>query len=363
MNEWREARNILAVRLDNIGDVVMLGPALRAVKESSPQARLTLLASPAGSTAAPLLPWIDDVITWRSVWQDLGGLPFDPGRELALIAELRERAFDAALIFSSFSQSPHPPGYVCYLAGIPLRAGESKEFGGSTLTTELRGAPDALHQAERNLRLIEALGFVARDRQLRLFIAEEARIRAGQLLVGAGIDTDAPFVLIHPGASAQARRYPAERYGEAARLLLAQGRQVLVTGVEREAALVEAVLASAPGAAALLGTTTLAEYAALVEQAALVVCANTLPLHLADALGTPLVVLYAGTEYEAQWAPRATAARLLRRPTPCTPCYLFACPIGQPCLDVAPEEVAAAAAALLREQAGGAGMERTSYGH
>src|SRR5437660_5258351 len=154
MNEWLSAKNILAVRLDNIGDVIMLGPALRAVKETSPQAQLTLLASPAGSNAVPLLPWIDDVITWRPVWQDVGTLsggqvrrmPFDPERERELISMLAERKFDAALIFTSFSQTPHVPGYVCYLAGIPLRAGESKEFGGSTLTTELRGSPCISHK-------------------------------------------------------------------------------------------------------------------------------------------------------------------------------------------------------------------------
>src|SRR5436190_20471369 len=176
MNEWLSAKNILAVRLDNIGDVVMLGPALRAVKETSPQARLTLLASPAGSTAVPLLPWVDDVITWRPVWQDVGGrMPFHPARERELINMLAERQFDAALVFSSFSQTPHTPGYVCYLAGIPLRAGESKEFGGSTLSTELQGAPTEMHQVERNLRLVEHLGLVARDRRLVVAIPDSAR--------------------------------------------------------------------------------------------------------------------------------------------------------------------------------------------
>jgi len=149
MHEWLAAKHILAVRLDNIGDVIMLGPALRAVKETSPYTRLTLLASPGGATAVPLLPWVDDVITWRTVWQDVGGrIPFDPARERELIDLLAERKFEAALIFTSFSQTPHTPGYACYLAGIPLRAGESKEFGGSTLTTELRGAADELHQTE-----------------------------------------------------------------------------------------------------------------------------------------------------------------------------------------------------------------------
>src|SRR5438874_5843179 len=208
MNEWLMAKNILAVRLDNIGDVIMLGPALRAVKETVSHARLTLLASPGGATAVPLLPWVDDVITWRTIWQDVGGrIPFDPRRERELIDLLARREFDAALIFTSFSQTPHTPGYACYLAGIPLRAGESKEFGGSTLTTELRGSPDELHQVERNLRLVEHLGFVARDRLLMLAIPEEARQAVPTLLERVGFDPAAPFLLVHPGASAQARRY------------------------------------------------------------------------------------------------------------------------------------------------------------
>ena len=350
MNEWLAAKNILAVRLDNIGDVVMLGPALRAVKESSPQARLTLLASPAGSTAVPLLPWVDEVITWRPIWQDVGGcMPFHPARERELINILAERQFDGALIFTSFSQTPHTPGYACYLAGIPLRAGESKEFGGSTLTTELEASPDDLHQVERNLRLVEHLGFVARDRRLMLAIPEEARQAVPSLLERVGLDPDAPFVLVHPGASAQARRYPVERFGIVARLLTRRGWPILVTGVEREAVLLAELIQHAPDARCLIGGATLAEYAALVERAALVICNDTLPMHLADAVGTPEVVLFSGTDYEEQWRPRATAHRLLRRPTSCHPCYLFECPIGLPCLDIPPEEVVENCDAVLEE--------------
>ncbi|MGZ3667880.1 MAG: glycosyltransferase family 9 protein [Ktedonobacterales bacterium] len=350
MNGWLAARNILAVRMDNIGDVVMLGPALWAVKETSPNARITLLASPAGATAAPLLPWVDDVIVWRAIWQDVGRrMPFDPARERELIADLAARNFDAALIFTSFSQTPHVPGYVCYLAGIPLRAGESKEFGGAALTTELRGAPDAMHQAERNLRLVEALGFVVRDRHLSVATGDEARAQAVRMLGEVGIDAARPYVLLHPGASAQARRYPPERFGAVAALLTEAGWQVLVTGVDREGALLSAVMERAPLATLLMGRTTLPGYAALVERAALVLCNDSLPLHLADAVRTPEVVLYSGTEYEEQWRPRATRARLLRRPTPCQPCYLFECPIGLPCLDIPPEEVAAAALEVLTE--------------
>jgi len=352
MNDWRDARNILVVRLDNIGDVIMLGPALRAVKQATPDARLTLLASPAGAGATPLLPWIDDVIVWRSVWQDAHGrVPFDPARERDLVEQLAARHFDAALIFTSFSQTPHAPGYVCYLAGIPLRAGESKEFGGGVLTTELRGAPDEMQQAERNLRLVEALGFPVTDRRLAVALTPDDRGAADSLLAEIGLDPLQPFILIHPGASATARRYPPERFGEVAQLLRHRGRQVLLTGVEREAEIVNQAACHAPGVPCLVGQTTLAQYAALIERASLVICGNTLPLHLADALGTPLVVLYSGTDYEEQWRPRFVPAELLRRPTDCHPCYLFNCPIGQPCLDIPATEVVAAAERFLARAA------------
>ena len=352
MNTWLAARNILAARMDNMGDVVMLGPALRAVKRTSPGTRITLLTSPAGAQVAPLLPEVDDVIVWRAIWQDVGNrMPLDPDRELELVRLLAERSFDAALIFTSFSQNPHVPGYVCYLAGIPLRAGESKEFGGSALTAELHGCPDETHQAERNLRLVEHLGFRAADgdRQLAICLDDEARARVPVLLRDTGIAPGEPYILLHPGASCEARRYAAERYGEAARLLEARGQRVIVTGVEREAELVKTAARGIPARRMLLGKTSVAELAALIERAALVICNDTLTLHLADAVRTPLVVLYSGTEYDEQWRPRAVRHRLLRRPTDCQPCYRFTCPIGLPCLDIPPREVVAAAEEILSE--------------
>jgi ADP-heptose:LPS heptosyltransferase len=347
MSSWSDARNLLAVRMDNTGDVVMLGPALRAVKESRPGARITLLASPAGSQAAALLPWVDEVITWRAVWQDLGSLPFDPDREQALVRLLAARKFDAALVFSSFSQTPHTPAYVCYLAGIPLRAGESREFGGGVLSTALPPAPDDLHQVERNLRLVEAVGFTPRGRALCVALPWEARANAPAILAGAGVDPSQPFVLLHPGASARARRPPAAVAGAAARILGELGWQVLVSGVERERAQVEEVLSFAPRARALVGATSLAEYAAVLERAALTICGNTLPLHLADALDVPVLALYSGTDLEDQWRPRHVPHRLLRRATSCHPCYRFECPFDLACLDFSAEEVAGAALELL----------------
>jgi ADP-heptose:LPS heptosyltransferase len=169
---WSSVQNILVIRLDNIGDVLMLSPALKVIKEALPQSRITLMASLSGSQAATLLPWVDDVLMVRSLWQALGTVEFNPAREWELIWTVRDRQFDAAFIFTSFSQTPHPAGYLCYLAGIPLRVGESKEWSGGIFTTDLKSAPDEIHQVDRNLRLVEAVGFKVRDRRLHINIPD-----------------------------------------------------------------------------------------------------------------------------------------------------------------------------------------------
>jgi ADP-heptose:LPS heptosyltransferase len=344
-NPWLAARNLLVVRLDNAGDVIMLGPALRAIKTASPGSQITLLASPAGAKAAPLLPWIDTVLVWRSIWQDLGQLPFEPAREIELIQLITERSFDAALIFSSFSQTPHVAGYVCYLAGIPLRAGESKEFGGGTLSTELRGTPDETHQVDRNLHLVRALGFMHVDPALEIAIPDASQDEVARRLWDVGISPDRPLALLHPGASAEARRYPAPRFRQVAHQLLDRGWPVVVTGSERERDLLEIVTGDSD-TIPVFTDLSIQEFAALVARASTVVCGNTLPLHLADATRTPVVALYSGTDLVSQWCPRFAPSRVLQRATDCAPCYRFTCPIGLPCLDVDPEEVVAAVEAL-----------------
>lgn len=352
IQRWNTAHNILVMRLDNIGDVIMTSPALRAIKENLPQASITLMASPAGTQAASLLPWVDDVLTWRVVWQDLGRLAFDPVREWELIETVRDRKFDAAIIFTSFSQTPHPAGYLCYLAGIPLRLGESKEWGGGILSTELKSAPDEIHQVERNLRLIESVGFQVSDRSLSIQIPELAWHSTSAKLSNYGLTAKAPYLLLNPWASCQARTYPGERFASAAHQLAEiTGWPVVVTGVEKDRDRTTPLLeALEPYAMDLIGATSVPELAALIAGARLVLTNNTSTLHIADATRTPSVILFSGTEYESQWQPRHTSSRLLRQPTSCSPCYAFTCPYQLECLDIPPEQVVDAGLELLHKQ-------------
>jgi lipopolysaccharide heptosyltransferase II len=350
-------RRILAVRLDNIGDVIMLGPALRALRQAFPEAQITLLASPAGSQIAPLLPWIDRVLVWQAIWQDVGGgLPFDPEREQRLVEILRAGRFDAAWVFTSFSQSPYPPAYACYLAGIPVRLGLSKEFGGGVLSHWGKSPADAGHQVDRNLALVASAGFPIAGRHLELRLAGDIQSEADWLLRESGVDPAQPFIVLAPGASCAARRYDPERFARVAGLLASQaGLPLVIVGSERESEILAPVLAVANGKASqshnriisLVGMTTVPQLAAIIRRASLLIANNSASLHLADAFRVPMVILYSGTEYESQWMPRNAPARLLRRYMSCSPCYNFRCPYGMECLDIQPQEVVDAALEIM----------------
>lgn len=349
---WEQVRRILAVRLDNIGDVVMLGPALRAVKAAMPDTHVTLMASPAGTQVAPLLPWVNDVFTYRAVWQDASwAFPLDPEREQDLTRMLHAGAYDAALIFTSFSQSPYPPAYACYLAGIPLRIGQSKEFGGSVVSTWVRSLPDATHQVDRNLHLVQSAGFDLAGNHLELHVPDGVQANADDLLRGIGVAPDAPFVVLAPGASCPARRYDPARFAAVAQML-AGDLPVVVVGSAKEEGIVAPLRAlDHPAIRFLIGQTGVPELAAVIRRAALVVANDSGPMHFADAFRRPMVVLYSGTERESQWEPRAAPSVLLRRPTFCAPCHLFVCPYHMECLDISPGEVVAHARRLLAQPA------------
>jgi ADP-heptose:LPS heptosyltransferase len=341
--DWRGVRNLLVMRLDNIGDVIMTSPALRAIKQNLPTAKLTLMASPSGALTAPLLPWIDEVLPWRVLWQDLGRLPFDPEREWELVKVLRDRHFDAAIIFTSFSQSPHPAALICQLAGIPLCLGESKERELGFLTHELESAPDEIHQVERNLRLVESVGFKVSNRHLAI---QSSRSKIQNLK----FKLPREFILLNPWTTCQSRNYNPDRFAAAARQLSEiTGWSVVITGVEKDRDRAAPLLQALNHCGIdLIGKTSLSELTDMVAQAQLVLTNNTSTMHIADATQTPMVVLFAGTERESQWCPRHAPVRLLRRPTVCSPCYAFTCPYNLECLDIPPETVVAAALELLR---------------
>jgi lipopolysaccharide heptosyltransferase II len=355
---WQAARRILAIRLDNLGDVLVTTPAIHAIKQSLPQAELTLLASPVGAQVGRLNPDLDDVIVYQSPqmdpWQEL---PQDSEREQQMIALLKQRQFDAAVIFTSFRQSSLPQAYLCYLADIPLRHAASIDGPGSLLTSRHKHPERMMHEVERGLDLVGALGLGTDDRDLVLRVPQQGRdqLQASLPLQGRA----APVVVIHPGCTMPARTYPWEMYAEVADLLVERlGATVLLTGAGSERELAQQIYerlqpATRQATLPVAGMLSFPAFCALIEAADLVVTNNTGPMHIAAALKTPVAALFALTNPYEQWGPWRVPHRLLFHDVPCRICYSRVCPYGHECLRlVTPSMVVDAAAELLAGEAG-----------
>jgi ADP-heptose:LPS heptosyltransferase len=156
--EWQSVRRVLAVQLGNLREVMQLSPALGQLKQALPDATIVLLCAPESSAIALLSPWVDEVLMHKALVADESGkLFYDPHSILALIEMLRSENFDAAILFAHDCQSPYPFGYLCYLAGIPIRVGMSQEFGGGVLSHWVK--PGGTGTA-RNLFLLASIGLV-----------------------------------------------------------------------------------------------------------------------------------------------------------------------------------------------------------
>ncbi|TDY23132.1 lipopolysaccharide heptosyltransferase II [Paraburkholderia sp. BL6665CI2N2] len=351
---WGEAvKRILCVRLDNLGDVLMTTPALHALRQSGPDRHITLLASRSGIALAPFLDDVDDVIVYDAPWVDR---PMDATHtwmdDQRMQERLRGGGFDAAVIFTVYSQSPLPAAMLCYMAGIPRRLAHCRENPYALLTDWLREPEPqqrTRHEVQRQLNLVRHVGAQTQDTHLRFHVDTADRRSLEAQLTARGVACEDGWIVLHPGATAASRRYPPERFGEVATQLAREaGVPVLITGSSSERELVAAVIqAAAPSARALLhdlsGALTLGELSALIELASVLVSNNSGPVHLASALKTPVVDLYALTN--PQHTPWQTPHRVLFRDVECRWCYRSVYPQQHHAclLGVAPAEVARAA--------------------
>lgn len=349
---WPRVRRILAVRLDDMGDVLMTSPALAAIKHTLPHVHLTLLTSPGGGALAPHLPLVDTTLVVRAPWvkQPAGSA----ASELAAVAtKLERRRFDAAIIFTSYTQSALPAAMLALLARIPLRLAYAREDPYELLT---HWVPDpepavARHEVDRQLALVGHVGFGTSDPRLRFTLRPADVASVTERLAQAGIDARRPYIVVHAGATAPSRRYPPERFGAAVELIARRlPLPVVFTGSADEAKLV-AVARHHAGERVhtvdFAGALSLGELAALVSQSALLISNNSGPVHLAAALRTPVVDLYALTN--PQHMPWRIPARVLFHDVPCRNCFKSVCPeVHHACLrGVAAPQVAAAALELL----------------
>jgi len=333
------SRVALVARLDADGDVLLAGPAVRAVAAAAD--RVILLVGPRGQAAARLLPGVDDPVVWAAPWiEPAPAPPVTTEHTDALVDAVRGAGVTEAVILTSFHQSPLPLALLLRLAGVGRIGAISEDYPGSLLDHRLPD-PGDVPEAERAAYVAAGCGFPPPPGDDGA-LAVRRPLPDTRALTGTG-----PYVVLHPGTSVTARAWPAHRWAEAAALLTRQGTRVVVTGSPSESALTSRVAAS--GGTDLGGRTSLPELADVLDRATAVVVANTGPAHLAAAVGTPVVSLFAPTVPARRWAPYGVPTVLLGdQQAPCQGSRATTCPVpGHPCLTgVTAAAVAAALAAL-----------------
>jgi len=333
------AGRILVVRTDNDGDVLLSGPAVRAVAGHA--AHVTYLCAPSGAAAARLLPGVDDVLVWDPPWSGYAPPPVDGDDVLDLVARVRAGRFDAAVVFTSWHQSPLPTALLLRMAGVPRIAAASEDYPGSLLDVRHRAdrgtpqRPAAVHEVEAMLALARAAGYPPHaDDDGRLAVRRPLPALPAPL-DGVLAHGDR-FVVVHPGASVPSRAPSAGTCARLVTALAARGWCVVVTGGPGERLLTR--LVAGDTALDLGGRTDLAGLAAVLDAAAAVVVGNTGPAHLAAAVGTPVVSLFAPVVPRAWWEPYGVATRVLGdQDAACAATGARSCPVpGHPCLDGVP---------------------------
>ena len=313
-------RRFLAIRQDNNGDVTLVGPALRAL---AAHGHVTLACGPSGEGAARLLPCVGDVLVVRADWIEGKPQPIDPARIADDIARYAATRADEAFIFTSFHQSPLPTALLLRLADIKRIGAVSVDYPGSLLDLRVNVSDD-IHEVERALALVRAAGYA-------LPPGDDATLAYRNL---PPTDRRLPqrYVVVQPGATVPARAWDPHKLRALVRRLQSAGEDVVVVGSADERELARTV-AGDSGALDLCGTTTYAEFAAVIRDARALVVGNTSGIHVASAVGTPVVTIFPPTIPFLRFAPwRVPYVVLGDQTIVCAGCRARTCPFpAQPC--------------------------------
>lgn len=348
---------ILVVQWDHLGDAIITTPIFEPLRRRYPGARIEVLAAPWNRAVFDLVEEVDQVhVCPHNRFAPRPGLAWIPA-VLAWGLRMRRRHFDLAIDV----RGEFPHNVLLWLSGARRRVGWGSGGGGFLLTDKAVYVPDR-PELDSRMALLECLGIEAagEDRRPlpRLRPTPTAIDLAESAWREAAPASGARRVVIHVGAGTAAKRWPAEHW----RTLLAGLAErddlvVALVGADGDRETARAILGSRlrPAAVDWTGRLGIAELAAVLQQADVMVGADSGPAHLAAAVGTPVVVLFSGTNRLEQWRPQGAMVQALRHPVACAPCHRRHCPVAsQPCMrGIHPASVLRTIEELLAEAAGG----------
>lgn len=281
-----------------MGDIIMMTPALQAIKETF-NCKITLLTSVAGSLIAPYIKYIDDTLIYNLPWVKSSTVLNAEGFK-NLIEVIQSRHFDGAVVSTVYSQNPLPAALLAYQTNIPKRVGYSRENPYKLLTDWIIDEEPLSfiqHQVQRELNLVSSIGARINNKKLSLAYNKNCFNKILEKLSGFDINVNNSWIVLHTGVSEDKRKYPKELWIEVVRLLQQQiDEPILLTGSESEYFLVQEIYKETHGSVYnVAGLFTIEEFICLIKNASLAISVNTAAMHIAAAVQTPVVALYALT--------------------------------------------------------------------
>ena len=329
----------ILVRSTNwVGDAVMSLPALDALRARFPRAEIVLLAKPSVSELYWRHPAVNRQIIYKPASEHRGPRGF-----AKLVMELRAERFDAALLFPNSFHS----AWMAWLARIPLRIGYARDGRGFLLHDPIEPPSPAAygHQVDYYLQLLFRAGLIDKPQaieEIRLRLTEAEEVWAERRLDAVGLSGPRFPVGLAPGAAfGPAKRWLPERFaGLADRLIGALDADVLIFGSAAERPLAEEIAGAMKHTPVIVaGDTSLRQLLALMARCRFMVTNDSGSMHLAAALGVPLVAIFGSTD-ERVTGPMGTRVRIVKRDVACSPCGRRVCPIDFRCMrDISVEEV------------------------
>jgi len=288
MNLPSTFKNILIVRTDRIGDVVLTTPAVKALRQAYPGSRISILATPVTYDLVFGNPYVDEVLVddRQGVHRGLGGF-------LRMVRELRSQRFDLAIIFHTKRRY----NLACYAAGIPCRLGYKNNKFGSLLSLPLKDARHLgeKHEAEYCLDVLKAIGIEHNDLDLFVPTQKAAEAWVIEWMGGQGLSPNG-YIVVHPGASDPAKCWPiADFILLIDRLIERYSLKVVLVGSAQTVPMAAEVLQRArqsPEILDLTGKTSLAQMVSLLRRARLLISNDSGPVHVAAGVGISVISLF-----------------------------------------------------------------------
>jgi heptosyltransferase-2 len=318
-----EYSSILIVQTAFPGDVILTLPLLQALKRAFPQAGIDMLVIPNAGDLLAQHPAVRETLLYDKRGKDRGlrGL-------FAQIRRIRSRHYDLAIVPHRSMRS----ALLVSLGNIPQRVGFDTSALSLLFTTRIR-YDKSLHEVDRNLSLLSGIGLPIQPRELpKLYPSASDISNVDEILQHSGLAGKRTIIAVAPGSVWDTKRWPADRFTALCQALAKDGHTVLLIGREEDARLCSEIAANSPGILSLAGRTSLLQSAEMIRRCRLLVSNDSAPMHLAVAMGTPVVAIFGPTVPRFGFTPLGEHDVVVETEgLPCRPCSIHGgprCPIG-----------------------------------